>query len=235
MKLKSSTITSIQLAWAQILGVPPETLEIEGNRVYREKDDSALLMFVSLFGTGILVGPSWAKEAAQNLTDAELASHAKLMEISAPYGGQALGEAELYYCDIAPPTPSLRPTASRQQEHAIALENICLPDDSAEVGLSEMESTFVLLSDCNNGPQPLAGAGYDIWEGKLAHLGVLTAPEKRQSGFGSNAVAIAMEQAMNCGLIPQWRARTDNTASIRTALRAGFEYVGTQTSVILEA
>ncbi|PRB76746.1 GNAT family N-acetyltransferase [Arthrobacter sp. MYb214] len=203
--------------------------------MYREKDDSALLMFVSLFGTGILVGPSWAKEAAQNLTDAELASHAKLMEISAPYGGQALGEAELYYCDTAPPTPSLRPTASRQQEHAIALENICLPDDSAEVGLSEMESTFVLLSDCNNGPQPLAGAGYDIWEGKLAHLGVLTAPEKRQSGFGSNAVAIAMEQAMNCGLIPQWRARTDNTASIRTALRAGFEYVGTQTSVILEA
>ncbi|MGL3806159.1 GNAT family N-acetyltransferase [Paeniglutamicibacter sp. R2-26] len=233
MKLRSSTITSIQLAWAQILGVSTDALEIEGNRVYREKDDSALLMFVTLFGTGILVGPSWAIEAARDLTDAELASHAKLMEISAPYGGQALGEAELYYCDTVPPLPTLRTTASRQQEHAIALENICPPDDSAEVGLSEMESTFVLLSDSYNGPQPLAGAGYDIWDGRLAHLGVLAAPDKRQSGLGSNAVAIAMEQAMNSGLIPQWRARTDNTASIRTALRAGFEYVGTQSSVIL--
>ncbi|MCV9995427.1 GNAT family N-acetyltransferase [Paeniglutamicibacter sp. ZC-3] len=233
MTLRPSTVSTVQLAWAQILGVDQDALADGGTRILCEKDDSSVLMFVSLFGTGVLVGPGWAIEAAEDLTDAELASHSKLLEISSPYGGQPLGEAALYFCDDGRAIPSVGQTVSRDPRHAVALEGACPTDDSTEVLLSEMANTFVLLDDSVDPPFPHAGAGYDIWAGSLAQMGVLTAPEVRRRGLALKAATIAMGQAMASGLIPQWRARTDNTASSRTAVSAAFEYAGTQTSVVL--
>ena len=80
----------------------------------------------------------------------------------------------------------------------------------------------------------MAGAGYDVWEEAVAHLGALVSPASRRTGLGSQAVAIAQKHALDAGLISQWRVHVDNIASIRTALRAGFEYAGTQTTVILK-
>jgi hypothetical protein len=97
-----------------------------------------------------------------------------------------------------------------------------------------MEHSCVLVDESSDPPLPLAGAGYDIWEGILAHMGALTAPDERRRGRASYAVSVAVEEAMAAGLIPQWRARTDNVGSQRTAVRAGFVRAGTQTSVVLE-
>lgn len=234
MKLNPDTVLKVQAAWAQVLGVPRESLTGNGTRVYSERNDSSLFMFVSLFGVGVVVGPEWAIGAAHDLTDRELASHAKLLEISSPHGGRPLGEAGLFFCDSVPCVPNL-PTKSvgRASEHAVALERGCSREDLAEVGLSDMENTFVLLGNDGPAPRPLAGSGYDIWQGSLAHMGVLTAPGERGQGYAATAVSIAVDHAMNSGLIPQWRARTDNTASIRTALGAGFQHAGSQTTVLL--
>ena len=87
MTLHPDTVAIIRQSWAAILGVSEEALTRGESRVYLEKNDSAVLMFVSLFGTGILVGPSWAIEAGRKLPDSDLISHAKLLELSAPYGG----------------------------------------------------------------------------------------------------------------------------------------------------
>ncbi|MNW52504.1 hypothetical protein D3C74_300270 [compost metagenome] len=193
-------------------------------------------MFVSLFGTGVLVAPSWALEAGRELPDSELASHAKLLELSTPYGGRALGVAKLYFSDSAPSLPNPNPNAelSRARTDAVDLETACPDEDTAEVGLSEMENTFILLSESERDSLPVAGAGYDVWEEKLAHLGALVAPTNRRSGLGFQSVAFAQKHAMDAGLSPQWRVHVDNAASIRTALRAGFKYAGTQTTVILK-
>lgn len=234
MMLQSESIATIRQSWASILGVSAEALAPGEERVYREKDDSAVLMFVSLFGTGILLGPSWAIEAGRNLPDSDLASHAKLLELSTPYGGRPLGEAKLYYSDSAPTLATPNAKVSRARAHAVELEEACPPEDTAEVGLSEMENTFTLLSDSEKEPVPMAGAGYDVWEEAVAHLGALVSPASRRTGLGSQAVAIAQKHAHDAGLISQWRVHVDNTASIRTALRAGFEYAGTQTTVILK-
>lgn len=234
MTLQPDTISTIRQSWASILRVSAKAMARGEERVYCEKKDSAVLMFVSLFGTGILVGPSWAIGAGRKLSDSELVSHAKLLELSTPYGGRALGEAELYYSDSAPTLPSPNAKVSRARAHAADLETACPVEDAAEVGLSEMENTFILLSEAENGSLPVAGAGYDAWEDNLAHLGALVSPASRRSGLGSQAVAIAQKHALDAGLIPQWRVHVDNTASIRTALRAGFERAGTQTTVILE-
>lgn len=235
MKLRIATILKVQAAWAQILGVPRESLAGGDTRIYREDNESSTLMFVSLFGVGIFVGPTWAIDAAHELTDRELASHAKLLTISAPHGGQPLGAAGLYFCDTMPSIANPAMTVGRDSKHAVALELACSREDTAEVGLGQMKNTFVLFGGDGPTPIPLAGCGYDIWEDSLAHMGVITAPVQRRQGHAAAAVSIAMRQAMESGLVPQWRARTDNIASIGTALHAGYKHAGSQTTVILSA
>ncbi|MDF9279541.1 GNAT family N-acetyltransferase [Arthrobacter sp. EH-1B-1] len=235
MNLEPGTISIIQLAWSRLLGFEDGAMAGTCHRIYREDNNAPLLMFVSLFGKEALVGPTWALDAAKDLTGVELSRHSTLLSMSRPHGGRGLGEAYLYFSDNLPSFPDSGPLVSSDPAHARALERLCPPDDVAEVGLSAMENSCVLVDESSEPPLPLAGAGYDIWEGILAHLGVLTAPDERRRGHASYAVSVAVEESMAAGLIPQWRARTDNVASQRTALRAGFVHAGSQTSVVLES
>ena len=79
-----------------------------------------------------------------------------------------------------------------------------LPTESA------LAARFVVLDEADH---PTSGAGYDEWEGLLAHLGVLTPPRHRRSGRATVAAALATNDALDAGLVPQWRARTANAAS----------------------
>jgi hypothetical protein len=127
-----------------------------------------------------------------------------------------LGEASLYFCGTLASLGDEALAVSRIPEHAVALERRCLADDVSEVELSSVEHTYVLIND-REAPTPLAGAGFD-------------------RGRALQAAAVAVEGAMASGLIPQWRARTDNIASHRTALSAGFVYVlgrNSETSLLL--
>lgn len=234
LNLEPGTVSIIQLAWSRLLGFDDGALAASSGRIYREDESGSLLSFVSLFGHEALVGPAWAIDAARSSSGTQLGRLTTLLELSRSHGGRALGEAQLYFCDRLPSFPDDGPVVSSETEHVLALERLCPPDDVAEVELGSMEHTSILLDDRQNPPAPLAGAGYDIWGGILAHLGVLTAPDERRRGLGTYAASIAVEEAMAAGLIPQWRARSDNRASQRTALRAGFVPAGTQTSVVLE-
>jgi RimJ/RimL family protein N-acetyltransferase len=78
-----------------------------------------------------------------------------------------------------------------------------------------------------------AGSGYDEWEGILAQLGVLVPPALRRGGLGTLAGAMATNDALDSGLVPQWRCRPENAASLGLARRLGYEAVGTQTTVLL--
>lgn len=235
MNLEPGTVSIIQLAWSRLLGLDDAALAAGRGRIYREDNSATLLTFITLFGNEALVGPSWALEAARAIPGEELARHSTLLSLSRPHGGRALGEAFLYFCDVLPSFPEEGPLVSSDPGHARALERRCPPDDVAEVGLSGMEQSCVLVDDRSDPPVPLAGAGYDIWGGILAHVGVLTAPDERRRGRATFATSVAVEEAMAAGLIPQWRARADNVASQRTALGAGFVLAGTQTSVVLES
>lgn len=234
MELESGTVSIIQLAWSRLLGFDDGALAEGGDRIYREDNSGHLLTFVSLFGKEALVGPSWAVEAARDLSGNELAAHSTLLALSRPHGGRGLGEAFLYFCDALPSFPGDGPVVSSEHEHALALERLCPPDDVAEVTLSGMEHNCILMDDEHEPPVPLAGAGYDVRAGILAQVGALTAPGQRRQGRARFAVSVAVEEAMATGLIPQWRARTDNAACQRTALAAGFVRAGSQTSVMVE-
>ena len=110
------------------------------------------------------------------------------------------------------------------------LQRECPPDDVTEVGLGGMDQRFVLLDDRE---APVAGAGYDEWQGILGHLGVLTPPALRRAGHGTLVGALALNDALDSGLVGQWRCRETNLGSLALGRRLGLEPVGRQTTVLL--
>lgn len=237
-ELETGTVSIVRFAWARLLGLDDGALGDGGtDRLRHIDDDATVLTFVTLFGREILAGPGWAVDAARDIPGAELRKHSTLLALSRDHGGRGLGEAQLYFCDTLPQLEGSPAVVSSEAALVRALEQRCPPDDVAEAGLARMENAVVLLGEDTTeddaSPTPLAGAGYDLWEGILAHMAVLTPPDERGRGYAQRITAVAVEEAMAAGLVPQWRARSDNTASQRTARRAGFAYAGTQTSVAL--
>lgn len=236
MTLDSGTTAIIELAWCRLLKFSDAAFaEANGERLYRQDHESCRITFVRLFGQEALVGPGWAIEAAADMDGADLSLSSTLLRLSREHGGRALQEAKLYFCDSLPSIDA-RPGAAvaRDSSFAVELERLCPPDDVAEVKLSGMAHRSILVDDSGGGrPVPLTGAGYDEWEGILAHMGVLTAPSERRRGRARYITSIAVEEALASGLIPQWRARPDNPGSQLTALGAGFVEAGSQTTVAL--
>jgi L-amino acid N-acyltransferase YncA len=76
----------------------------------------------------------------------------------------------------------------------------------------------------------VAASGYQVWHGQLAHLSVLVAPAHRGRGLGTAVAARAVHQAVDAGLLPQWRARCTLLASRRIARSLGFVELGRQAS-----
>lgn len=230
MQLDPGTADIVLLAWARLLGFADTAFAAPGTRLVRIDDEAAVLTFVRLFGRSALVGPGWAVERAAAYPDEELAEYHTLLQLSR--GGHGLGRAYLSFADDLPMAqPAEEVTVSTAPEDAVRLEALCPPDDNNEVGLSNMDKTFVLL----HGSEPVAGSGYEEWESILGHLSVLTAPAFRRRGHGCLMGAIAGHEALGAGLIPQWRAHEDNAASRATARSLGFVEAGTQTSVYLPA
>ena len=235
MTLPSTTIAIIELAWARLLGLADDAFSNARRdgleRISRADDHASVVTFVKMSDVGVLAGPTWALDAAADIDDESLAMHSTLLNLTHDHTGHGLGAAALYYSDeLLHLDPTDKAAISRDPEHCAAVESQCPPDDVDEVGLTRFDEQFALVSESG---QAVAGAGYDIWEGILAHLGSLVTPERRRQGLATYVTTAAVEDAMASGLVPQWRARLDNEASRATAAKLGFEQVGTQTSVML--
>lgn len=235
--MEPGTRAIVELAWARRLGLPDDALEPGASwRVTRV--DESVAMFVRLWEHRVLVGPDWLLDLADGLDDDVLVSGSGLLGLTvrtpgAAASGRLLGEAVLSFTDLYLEHEQLETVEVADDPQAVHdLERQCPPDDVTEVGLGTMPERFVLLDDRQ---APDAGSGYEEWEGILAHLGVLVPPALRRGGHGTLAGAMATNDALDSGLIPQWRCRRENTASLALARRLGFEPVGTQTTVLLAA
>lgn len=232
--METGTRAIVELAWARRLGLPDDALEPGASwRVTRIDDRVA--MFVRLWEHRVLVGPDWLLDSADGADDDVLASGPGLLGLTAGTPGAApgrlLGETVLSFTDLYLEHDALETVEVADDPQAVHdLERQCPPDDVTEVGLGAKRERFVLLDDRE---ATTAGSGYDEWEGILAHLGVLVPPALRREGLGTLAGAMATNDALDSGLIPQWRCRPENAASLGLARRLGFEAVGTQTTVLL--
>jgi GNAT superfamily N-acetyltransferase len=235
MSLEPGSADIIQLAWARHLGFDDADFAASaGERLTRADESRRTVDFVRLFGSSALVGPQWALDAAVGLPDEELAQHVTLLTITRSHGGHGLGAAALFFADDLPlQQPSEELTVSHGNPEAIELEAACPPDDVNEVGLSDLEHRFTILHLEDGRRTPVACGAYTEWEGILAHMGVLVAPEWRRRGLGSLAASIAAHEALTTGLTLQWRSDVSNKGSLAIARSLGFAAGGIQTSVLL--
>jgi GNAT superfamily N-acetyltransferase len=141
-----------------------------------------------------------------------------------------LGPAVLMYAERLRTPPTAEVTLGSMNEAARAeLMGACDPAEIDESGIGS-RSLDGLVAGYLDG-RAVAAAGCAIWPGGLGHIGVLTAPRFRGRGIGTAVAHAAAAEAINAGLIPQWRAACENVASICTGLRVGFVEVGRQVSV----
>lgn len=230
--METNTESIIRLAWARTLGLADDALlEPAGERLTRL--DESMIMFVALWQHRILIAPHWLQEVAVSIGNAELASGTALLTLSSEHGGRLLGEAVLGFTDAYVTHQGLAEAVVTNEVHAVAdLERSCPPDDVAEVGLSLMSELFVILDERE---RATAAAGYGESQGILANLGILVPPALRRAGRGTLAAAIATNDALDAGLVPQWRARRGHRGSQALARRLGYREVGAQTTVLLGA
>lgn len=233
--METGTRAIVELAWARRLGLPDDALEAGTTWRVTRVDDS-VAMFVTLWEHRVLVGPDWLLDRADGVDDSVLASGPGLLGLTAPTPGERsrgrlVGEAVLSFTDHYTEHDALETVVVADDPQSVHdLERQCPPDDVTEVGVAGKAERFVLLDDREAAD---AASGYDEWEGILAHLGVLVPPALRRGGLGTLAGAMATNDALDSGLVPQWRCRPENGAALALARRLGFETVGTQTTVTL--
>lgn len=127
----------------------------------------------------------------------------------------------------APPAAEVT-LRSIDQAGLAELTSACDPAEVDEAG-TRSRSLEGLVAGYLDG-RDVAAAGSVSWPGGLGHIGVLSVPGFRGRGIGTT-VAHTAANAIIAGLMPQWRAASQNVASIRTGLRVGFVELGRQLSV----
>lgn len=230
--MEANTRAIVELAWARLLGLDDGVFaESAPDRITRV--DDSLITFVTLWRHRVLIGPQWFLDVADDHQDRSLASGPALLSLSAGRGSRLVEDAVLSFTDGYVRHASLSVAVVTDDPQASAeLERQCPPDDVTEVGLSSLAQRFVTVDELD---QVRAGAGYDEVEGILAQVGALTPPHRRRSGCATLAAAIATNDALDSGLVPQWRTRRDSVASLALLRRLGYQVVGSQTTVLLSA
>ncbi|KAA0235399.1 MAG: GNAT family N-acetyltransferase [Actinobacteria bacterium] len=102
-------------------------------------------------------------------------------------------------------------------------------EEELESGIDGASELFAALVD----GIPRALAGYQRWPQEVAHMGVVTHTDFRDRGLARAAAEAAIRDALSKGLLPQWRVRQANSASIWLASRLGLVPMGRQLSFLL--
>jgi RimJ/RimL family protein N-acetyltransferase len=78
----------------------------------------------------------------------------------------------------------------------------------------------------------VAVAGYERWSGQIAQLQVFCHPGYRRRGLAAEPLKAAISEALAENLLPQYRARDGNAASLALAKRVGFVEYGWMATVL---
>ena len=226
-RVDAGTEAIVRLAWSRRLGLADDSRPGSG-RSFVMSDGN--VMGVVLGDSSIAVGTGSVLPQMGHLSDQQLIDPSTLLSLAGGRG-RLLGEWMLLFTDKYVADTSWTSVAVDDDPDSVAgVQRLCPPDDVLEVGLSELDWQFAVRDDAD---ALVGGAGFAESEGILANIGVLTAPSVRGRGWATRAATVATNEALDRGLIPQWRARRTNVAALATAARLGYVALGGQTSVLL--
>lgn len=224
--LSDSARRRVVAAWTHALGTLPGEIR-KDEWTFVERADLQAVVVVRVDGFGIAAAPPRLldlvrRSSPESLLDA--AALAKLLPAADP-----IGTADLPFAERNPERSPIRAAAADRIKTVSMREGVS-PAEWDESGIEETQRRWTA-----DGPagRTAAIAGYARWRSELAQMAVLAHPQHRGAGCAYAAAAVATQEALGEGLIPQWRSRKGNEASRRLAQHLGFTQLGIQAAVAL--
>ena len=230
MGLRSRTLWTLRRYWADRLGVPPDAFEKSGKTV-GSAEEGGIQLFSH--GDSLVVGaPDLLIDAVGDRCESGVPLDA---EEDAVHGWltrfdgieRAIGPTFYGYADRETFTPVESDarvlTAADTDAYQVLQQGT--PDTEWEQGGTQFtpgETVGLFVDDAL-----VAVAGFDVWEGLLAHLAVVTHPDHRGHGYGRAVVSRATERAFAEGLLPQYRTSDAWPWSVALARDLGFHRFAT--------
>jgi GNAT superfamily N-acetyltransferase len=195
--------------------------------------DERRILVVRLQDAGVVSAPAELVPAVRevvggapaDLTDPE--ALVDLVRAVVPVAG-VRGPAVLAYADAGcfkPHAAAVVATVGAGDAGVVGLAAASRGDDAEESSITGMTSAVSVI---RAGGRVVAAAGYEVWGGEVAQVGVLTDPRYRGRGLGTAVASAAVARAVAAGLVAQWRARAAIVGSRRIARRLGFVDAGWQ-------
>lgn len=228
--LTPATLAAVDAYWAEFLGCgahrlrPPEPLVVPHTAALAGYTSAYLQRFGDAAPVATLP-PALAAETAPRVAAAlrdGLIADGRWAEIFGDRFRFLIGPATVRYAD----STTLRPI---DDDRVRLLTNTDLPSVESlrrAVDPTEWEhggsGTDDRLAGAFVDGELAALAGYEVWGGAIAHLAIVTHPAYRRRGLAAPAVSLLAREALDRGLVPQYRALESNTPSIAISDRLGF-------------
>lgn len=224
--------------WAAELGVAPRVLRAEGFHVHERVDgDAPPRAIIVETSTATIV--SLPAGQARRFANAGL-SFEQMERSPRPYVAacrstdllEVRGPAHLAYWPLSSPPPT--PRGQAELLGGDALTSLGSLRDSApaeweEAGVGPDSRVFGLRVE----ERIVAVAGYERWPGRIAQLHVFCHPAYRRRGLAAEPLTAAISEALAANLLPQYRARDVNAASVALARRVGLVEYGWMATIRL--
>ena len=230
--LAVSSEAALRGVWAERLGVAADAFDRPGP-TFVERSDLAAVVVVRLGATTAVAAPERALRGLRSLAPAQLVDVGALLGAVEALRPNLLGAASLSFGDAQSIVPCLTRSARPGTEAEVeTVLSGCSVAEREESGLSQMAMRWIVS---NRHGDPGGAAGYEVWNGALAHVGAAVDAESRGQGLGLSAASAAVLHAIGAGLVPQWRCRRGNVTSARLSERLGFVTLGDQVTIDLVA
>ena len=229
--LRDESLARIESGWANRLAVPVSAFH-QSEITFVPKEASKVLVIVELHGSVVVVSPPALIRVLSPISHPDLLDLEVLLRLLVEFQPKPVGVATISYVDSS----TLRKTSSSHPVHiaqARELEEVLSSgsrDEQEESGISTIPMLFGAKSEDGDVG---ALAGYEVWNSKIAQMGVLAKPKYRGTGLAFAAAHAASKAAMDSELVPQWRCRIGNEPSHRLSEQLGFQKLGHQLAVDL--
>lgn len=227
----NATINQVKVGWAERLQLPASTFNLSDISLV-PKDGSKDLVVVQVQNSTVAVCPPALIPFLSPLSQIDLLDLEALLQILIDFQPNPIGIATIAYSDAATFCDSSISDNVRvaRADEVVELLSSCTQGEQEESGIATMPHLFGAQSDDG---KTRAIAGYEVWDSKIAQMGILTMPGHRGKGFGFSAALAAAQAALETGLIPQWRCRIGNESSYRLSQQLGFRELGRQLAIDL--
>jgi GNAT superfamily N-acetyltransferase len=231
MPLAARTYWTLQRYWADRLGVSPSAFEKQGMSTGHANEGGVQLF--SLDGALVIGSPASlissldrrsSDFAASSADDSVFIKNwlADFDTVTRVIGPAFYGYADRETFDSV--ASAARVLTSDGESAYDILRAAVLDDEWEQGGMDFVPKETVGLYVDND---LVASAGYDVWDGLIAHLAVITHPDHRNKGHGRAVVSRATERALADGLLPQYRTADAWPWSVALAENLGFERFAT--------